>query len=42
MRRTADSMICSSGSKFLKAWMAYLEEKADLRYPDLADLPMDD
>lgn len=26
------------GSKFLKNWMAYLEEHADLRYPDIKDL----
>ena len=26
------------GSKFLKSWMLFLEENADLRYPDLAEL----
>jgi hypothetical protein len=26
------------GSEFLKAWMAQLEEQADLRYPDLAEV----
>jgi hypothetical protein len=26
------------GSKFLKAWMGFLEENADLRYPNLADV----
>jgi DNA polymerase alpha-associated DNA helicase A len=26
------------GSKFLKDWMEFLEENADLRYPDLASL----
>lgn len=27
-----------SGSKFLKSWMEFLEENADLRYPDLDDV----
>ena len=27
-----------SGSSFLKRWMSFLEENADLRYPDIADL----
>lgn len=27
-----------SGSSFLKRWMIFLEENADLRYPDIADL----
>ena len=26
------------GSEFLKAWMGQLEEQADLRYPDLAEV----
>jgi hypothetical protein len=26
------------GSKFLKLWMEFLEEEADLRYPNIADL----
>lgn len=26
------------GSKFLKKWMEFLEENADLRYPDVAQL----
>jgi DNA polymerase alpha-associated DNA helicase A len=26
------------GSGFLKRWMAFLEEHADLRYPDAAEL----
>lgn len=26
------------GSKFLKAWMEFLEEHADLRYPDIAQV----
>lgn len=30
------------GSKFLKDWMEFLEEHADLRYPDLASLAGDD
>lgn len=30
------------GSKFLKAWMTFLEEHADLRYPDLADAQEDE
>lgn len=27
-----------SGSRFLKHWMDFLEENADLRYPDAGDL----
>ena len=27
-----------SGSSFLKHWMDFLEEHADLRYPDAGDL----
>ena len=30
-----------SGSKFLKRWMAFLEEHADLRYPNVADLTLE-
>jgi DNA polymerase alpha-associated DNA helicase A len=26
------------GSKFLKKWMEFLEENADLRYPDISTL----
>lgn len=26
------------GSRFLKRWMEHLEEHADLRYPDIADI----
>jgi len=26
------------GSKFLKSWMAFLEEHADLRYPDIGEV----
>jgi DNA polymerase alpha-associated DNA helicase A len=33
-----DSETVSKGSKFLKRWMDYLEENADLRYPDIADV----
>ncbi|KAH9866221.1 hypothetical protein J1614_008787 [Plenodomus biglobosus] len=36
-----DSDTISKGSKFLKAWMAFLEEHADLRYPNLADVYVD-
>lgn len=31
----------SRGSKFLKAWMQHLEDHADLRYPNLADVYAD-
>jgi DNA polymerase alpha-associated DNA helicase A len=33
-----DSETVGAGSKFLKEWMAFLEERADLRYPDLGEL----
>ncbi|KAK4648438.1 uncharacterized protein QC761_110050 [Podospora bellae-mahoneyi] len=33
-----DSETIKKGSKFLKKWMEFLEENADLRYPDLASL----
>ncbi|KAH6854230.1 P-loop containing nucleoside triphosphate hydrolase protein [Chaetomium sp. MPI-CAGE-AT-0009] len=33
-----DSETVKKGSKFLKDWMDFLEENADLRYPDLASL----
>lgn len=33
-----DSETVGRGSKFLKEWMAFLEDKADLRYPDLGEL----
>lgn len=33
-----DSETVSKGSKFLKRWMEFLEENADLRYPNIADL----
>jgi DNA polymerase alpha-associated DNA helicase A len=33
-----DSETVGKGSTFLKRWMAHLEEHADLRYPDVADL----
>lgn len=29
------------GSKFLKDWMQHLEDDADLRYPNLADVYVD-
>ena len=33
-----DSETVGRGSAFLKKWMAHLEEKADLRYPDVGEL----
>ncbi|GAM39967.1 DNA polymerase alpha-associated DNA helicase [Talaromyces pinophilus] len=33
-----DSETISKGSKFLKNWMAFLEEHSDLRYPDVSEL----
>jgi DNA polymerase alpha-associated DNA helicase A len=36
-----DSDTISKGSKFLKAWMQHLEDHADLRYPNLADVYVD-
>lgn len=33
-----DSETVSRGSKFLKSWMTFLEDNADLRYPNIADL----
>ncbi|KAL2154386.1 hypothetical protein VTH82DRAFT_3062 [Thermothelomyces myriococcoides] len=33
-----DSETVKKGSKFLKDWMEFLEENADIRYPDLASL----
>ncbi|KAI9781046.1 MAG: hypothetical protein M1835_004368 [Candelina submexicana] len=33
-----DSDTVGRGSKFLKKWMNFLEEEADLRYPNIADL----
>ncbi|KAK9554628.1 hypothetical protein V6Z88_006618 [Aspergillus fumigatus] len=33
-----DSETISKGSAFLKRWMAFLEEHADLRYPDAGEL----
>ncbi|KAL1993661.1 hypothetical protein VTN49DRAFT_2330 [Thermomyces lanuginosus] len=32
-----DSETISKGSEFLKHWMAFLEEHADLRYPDVSE-----
>ncbi|PHH78351.1 hypothetical protein CDD80_7037 [Ophiocordyceps camponoti-rufipedis] len=37
-----DSETASRGSKFMKRWMTFLEENADLRYPDLTTLGDDD
>jgi DNA polymerase alpha-associated DNA helicase A len=37
MRRIS-ILICHRGSLFLKRWMAFLEEHADLRYPDPSEL----
>jgi hypothetical protein len=41
--RWHSTMLTSSfrGSKFLKSWMEFLEENADLRYPNLADVYVD-
>ncbi|KAH0366239.1 DNA helicase, partial [Aureobasidium melanogenum] len=36
-----DSETVGRGSKFLKSWMEFLEENADLRYPDLDDVLRD-
>ncbi|KAH7386010.1 DNA-binding protein SMUBP-2 [Pyrenochaeta sp. MPI-SDFR-AT-0127] len=33
-----DADTISKGSKFLKGWMEFLEEKADLRYPNLSEV----
>ncbi|EHK15412.1 uncharacterized protein TRIVIDRAFT_184819 [Trichoderma virens Gv29-8] len=33
-----DSETVKRGSKFLKKWMEFLEENADLRYPDVAEV----
>ncbi|KAL5614591.1 hypothetical protein BROUX41_004689 [Berkeleyomyces rouxiae] len=33
-----DSETIKRGSKFLRKWMDYLEENADLRYPDVSEL----
>ena len=37
-----DADVPSRGSKFLKNWMEFLEEHADLRYPNLADVYVDE
>ena len=34
----ADSETVGKGSKFLKEWMAFLEEKAEVRYPDAGEV----
>ena len=31
-------VVIGRGSPFLKKWMEFLEEEADLRYPNVADL----
>ncbi len=35
-----DSETVSRGSQFLKRWMKFLEDNADLRYPSLEDLKL--
>ncbi|KAJ4305735.1 hypothetical protein N0V90_001266 [Kalmusia sp. IMI 367209] len=37
-----DSDTVGRGSKFLKAWMDFLEENADLRYPNIAEVYVDE
>ncbi|KAF2269799.1 DNA-binding protein SMUBP-2 [Lojkania enalia] len=37
-----DSDTVGRGSRFLKSWMEFLEEHADLRYPNLADVYVDE
>ncbi|KAF9739595.1 hypothetical protein PMIN03_011590 [Paraphaeosphaeria minitans] len=37
-----DSETVSRGSRFLKAWMDFLEENADLRYPNISDTYVDE
>ncbi|KAF2670088.1 DNA helicase [Microthyrium microscopicum] len=37
-----DSATLTKGSKFLKRWMAHLEEHSDLRYPNPAELEYED
>lgn len=34
-------MQVNRGGAFLKKWMDFLENNADLRYPDISDLPQD-
>lgn len=36
-----DSETVRRGSPFLKRWMEFLEENADLRYPDVLSLALD-
>jgi len=36
-----DSETIGKGGKFLKRWMEFLEENADLRYPDPSELNID-
>ncbi|KAF1918379.1 hypothetical protein BDU57DRAFT_515115, partial [Ampelomyces quisqualis] len=37
-----DSDTISRGSGFLAAWMGFLEQHADLRYPSLAEVYVDE
>ena len=37
---TVPALIPKRGSKFLKRWMSFLEEHADLRYPNISDLDL--
>ena len=37
-----DAAQFSRGSEFLKRWMEFLEEHADLRYPNLSDVYVDE
>ncbi|KAH8724056.1 DNA-binding protein SMUBP-2 [Phaeosphaeriaceae sp. PMI808] len=41
-RQDKTANVHARGSHFLKAWMAFLEDKADLRYPNLADVYVDE
>lgn len=38
---TLGHLLANRGSSFLKEWMTFLEDNADLRYPDLASLTTD-
>ncbi|KAF2140678.1 uncharacterized protein K452DRAFT_230123 [Aplosporella prunicola CBS 121167] len=37
-----DSETVGGGSKFLHGWMSFLQEQADLRYPDVSDVYVDE
>ena len=42
MHNSIEILTCTpSGSQFLKAWMGFLEEQADLRYPNLSEVYVD-